>query len=155
MDLVRHSKAQSAVEYLLTYGWIVIALCVTLLLLYLVGIFNPANIAGVQDTITGTTTFSFTDFQVMPDGTATLYMRSESPIRLNVTAIGLGSSNLTDADPSFPIELAPGQSVNVSGISGLRGQRGESFFAVKLRIYYSIEGAGNHTDSGTMSGRFS
>ena len=46
----------------------------------------------------------------MPDGNVTLYMRSESPIRLNVTGIALGSSNLTGLEPSLPIELAPGQS---------------------------------------------
>ncbi len=153
MDL-RRNTAQSAVEYMMTYGWVVIAMIITILLLYVLGIFDPATILGAENSITGTTLFSFTDFLVMPDGNVTLYMRSESPIRLNVTGIALGSSNLTGLEPSLPIELAPGQSINVSGGSGLRGQQGGSFFTVKLRIYYSIEGAGNHTDSGTMSGRF-
>jgi hypothetical protein len=40
-----HPKAQSAMEYLMTYGWAILVIAVVLGVLYSIGIFNPSNFA--------------------------------------------------------------------------------------------------------------
>jgi hypothetical protein len=39
------SKAQSAMEYLMTYGWAILVIAVVLGVLYSLGIFSPSNFA--------------------------------------------------------------------------------------------------------------
>ncbi len=41
-------KAQSAMEYLMTYGWAIIVILVVLAVLYILGIFTPNKILGTQ-----------------------------------------------------------------------------------------------------------
>ena len=154
MDL-EGEKGQSAIEYIVTYGWMVIVLVSIVAVLFYLNVFNPANWMGSNNEITGTTTFSFLDFTIAPSGAVTLYMKSESPYRVNVTGIEIGGTNLTGLSPSPPFLMSPGQSRNVTGTSLLSGATGDSFYNVKISLYYTVDGGGEHTDSGIMSGKYS
>ena len=144
---------QSAVEYVVTYGWMVVALVAIIALLFYLNIFSPARWMGTSNTVSGTTTFSVSDFTVTPTGAITLYMKSESPYRLNVTGVAIQGTNLTGLSPAAPFLATPGQRVTVTGNSALRGGSGDSFYGVKFEVFYSVEGGGQHVDSGTMNGR--
>ncbi len=44
-SMMKHQKLQSAMEYLMTYGWAILVIAVVLGVLYSLGIFNPSNFA--------------------------------------------------------------------------------------------------------------
>ena len=149
------NKGQSAIEYIVTYGWMVIALVSIVAILFYLNVFSPSHWVGANNEITGTTTFSFLDFTVAPSGAVTLYMKSESPYRVNVTGMAIGGTNLTGLNPSAPFLMSPGQSRNVTGTSLLSGASGDPLYNVKISVYYTVDGGGDHTDSGIMRGKFS
>jgi hypothetical protein len=148
-------KGQSAIEYVVTYGWMVIALVAILAVLFYLNIFSPSRWMGSSNSVSGTTTFSFSDFTVLANGATTLYMKSESPYRVNITAIAVKGSNITSISPAAPFQMAPGQTRTVSGNSVLRGQAGNSLYGVQIAVYYTVEGGGQHVDSGSMTGKYS
>ena len=148
-------RGQSAIEYLVTYGWMVIALVAIVAVLFYLGVFNPANWLSSANEIVGTTTFTFTDYTIRSDGYTTLYMKSEAAYPLNVTAIAIGGTNLTSLSPSPPISFTPGQKRTITGMSALRGNAGDSIYNVKIEITFTIAGGGNHTDSGVVRGKYS
>ena len=149
------AKAQSAVEYVITYGWMIIALVALIAVLFAIGIFNPQNWLASSNAVTGTSTFSFTDYSIRSDGYVTLYMKSESAYALNVTAISINGANLTGVSPSAPIQFNPGQTRTVTGNSNVTGAAGDSLYNIKMLIYFDVSGGGTHTDSGTMRGKIS
>jgi len=149
------NRGQSAIEYVITYGWMVIALVAIIAVLFYLGVFNPANWLSSANEVVGTTTFTFTDFTIRSDGFTTLYMKSESAYPINVTAIAIGGANLTDMTPSPPISFVPGQQRTITGKSAARGNPGDPIYNVKIEINFTIAGGGNHTDSGMLRGRYS
>ncbi|MCL4376072.1 hypothetical protein M1558_01095, partial [Candidatus Parvarchaeota archaeon] len=46
-----HKSAQSALEYMMTYGWAILVVVVVAVILYSLGIFNPSS--SITTTITG------------------------------------------------------------------------------------------------------
>jgi hypothetical protein len=44
-------KAQSALEYMMTYGWAILIIVIVAVILYSMGIFNPSS--SISATITG------------------------------------------------------------------------------------------------------
>ena len=43
--MVPQKKLQSAMEYLMTYGWAILIIAIVIVALYLLGVINPANFA--------------------------------------------------------------------------------------------------------------
>ncbi len=149
------NKAQSAIEYVVTYGWMIIAIVAILAVLFYLDVFSPGRWMGSSNAVSGTSTFSFSDFTVLSTGAATLYIKSESPYRVNITAIEMQGKNLTSLNPAAPFQMTPGQTATVKGNSVLRGSSGDNFYGVSIKIYYNVTGGGQHIDSGSMSGRYS
>jgi hypothetical protein len=48
---LRAKKSQSALEYMMTYGWAILIIVIVAVILYSMGIFNPAS--SISSTITG------------------------------------------------------------------------------------------------------
>ena len=151
----KQMHGQSAVEYVITYGWMVIAIVALMAVLFAIGVFNPQNwLAGSNEAV-GLSTFSFYDYTIRADGYTTIAMKSESAYQLNVTAIEINGANLTGVSPSTPITFNPGQTRSVTGTSNVRGNSGDSIYNMRILIYFDVSGGGSHTDSGTLRGKIS
>lgn len=102
-------KAQSAMEYLMTYGWAILIVIIVAAALYALGIFNPATY--MQSTATG-----FTGFQVPTGGwqasgdTVTLILNNMAGSNINVTSIvaTYGTSDSTSSNPTYA-QMAPNE----------------------------------------------
>lgn len=148
-------KGQSAIEYLITYGWMIIALVAIIALLFYLGVLSPTTWFATSNEVTGLSTFTVTDFAVTPSGYFTIYIKSGAGARTRITNIKVKGVSLTGVSPTLPIDMNPGQNRTISGTSTLTGGSGESFYNANLEIIYDVVGGGsNHTDSGVMRGRF-
>lgn len=146
---------QSAIEYMITYGWMVIAMVAIIAVLFYLGIFNPSTWFATANEVTGMTNFEVTDFTVTPSGYVTLYVKSNTGVQVRITSVKIKGVAMTDLSPTPPIPLNPGANRTITGSSSLTGSSGDSFYNVKIEIVYDVVGGGtDHIDSGVMRGRF-
>ncbi len=107
------SKSQSAMEYLMTYGWAILIIAVVLGALYSLGIFNGANFLG--GTCVAGPGYLCSDPLLSASGTLAFTYGYQGP---NVTVIGFACTNTTTAPASFALsgssDLQPGQEESVS-----------------------------------------
>jgi hypothetical protein len=144
-------KAQSAMEYLMSYGWAILVLVIMGAAFYALGLFNPTTFAG--RTVTG--------FQVLgtpldweltsADGKMTLNLvngRFSTPVtiyQITATINGQGASYDTGN-----LVIEPGASSTVTFPMAQALPKG-STYSVKVAIVYNSGGL-NHTDMGTVTG---
>ena len=88
-----HLRAQSAMEYLTTYGWAILILGIVLVSLYALGVFNPANFASSQCILNAG--FSCLSFFITSNGILTVNLEQATSDPVNITAIGCNANQTT------------------------------------------------------------
>ncbi len=106
-------NSQSAMEYLMTYGWAILIIAVVLGALYSLGIFNGANFLG--GTCVAAPGYLCSNPLIDTDGTLSFTYGYQGP---NVTIVGFACTNTTTAPSSFASSgssnIEPGQEESVS-----------------------------------------
>ncbi len=140
-------RGQSALEYLVTYGWAILAIVIVAALLWALGIFNPGGLVGTGNKASG---FSFNILdQKYADTVLTINLGNTQGKSVNIISIKVaGAGTMTASNMSvgnatvFTVTAAPSC-----------GATGATFTNVPVIITYDINGGiGGHTDSGTISG---
>jgi hypothetical protein len=146
-------RGQTALEYLITYGWAIVAIAVIIMLLFYLGAFNPASWVPVRNEAVGLNVFGVTDFTVNGTGTITLYLVNNAQSSVNLADIKIQGASLTGLNPSLPKSMSPGSTFNITGNSTIGGNRGDVFYSTKIEFNYTLVGGANHTDSGILRGK--
>ena len=151
--MIGMKKGQTAMEYLMTYGWAILIIIIVAAALFALGVFNPGTFT--QSTATG-----FPGLQVQAggwklDSTAGTYTLIFSNIVGNrITVIGvnatLGTQTLTN---NTAIPLAPNERARYD-ISGFTGLTAGAAFSIRAQIHYNNEdsGIGGLRSAGTTTG---
>ncbi len=150
-------KAQSAMEYLMTYGWAILIVIIVAAALYALGIFNPATYTGRIPT--GFTTLgSPSDWDVDSNGYVDIILNNRLPNQINVLNVTVSiGSDLSYNDTEFT--MAPGTTIQytyaVSGLD-LQSKTAGTTYSMDVEVTYN-QGAGslNHTETGVLSGTIS
>ena len=96
-----NNKGQTALEYLITYGWAILVILVVLAVLWYYNIFNPAAWGGPQ-VISGTS-FLVLDYSlqgapnITTNSTMAIVLGNKGPAPLNITNLAI-SGDLSGAD---------------------------------------------------------
>jgi len=151
--MVMKVRGQTALEYLITYGWALVAIGVIIMLLFYLGIFNPSAWMPVRNEAIGLGVFGITDFSVRGDGNITLFLVNNAQASVNLTDIKIKDASLTSPTPALPRVISPGSNLTITGISTIIGNRGDAFYGTKIEFNYSIIGGAQHTDSGIIRGK--
>ncbi len=118
MARFREARSQSAMEYLMTYGWAILIIAVVLGALYSLGIFNGANFLG--GTCVAAPGYLCSNPLLATDGTLSFTYGYQGP---NVTVVGFACTNTTTVPASFALSgssnLEPGQEESVSASCSL------------------------------------
>ena len=135
---MQNKKAQSAMEYLMTYGWAILVVVAVVAALYALGVFKSGT--GAVKCSPCFTYFAYLDYS---SGTVAFRNGLEdisitavvtSPTALSVAAGGL----------SLPLAVTPGTTTSVTGIS-TTGQQ-------TVTITYTVTASGlSHTDVGKIN----
>jgi len=154
MKMHKAKKAQSAMEYLMTYGWAILIVIIVAAALYALGVFNPATFTG--RTATGFQVIGApTDWDLTSGGTLTLSLANNKMANAitiyNYTATIAG--NYTTCIPTSNIVLGPGVS-NSTTCTIYPTQTPGSTYSVKVAMIYTAGGL-VHTDTGTVTGTVS
>ncbi len=110
-------KAQSAMEYLITYSWAIIIIAVTLGALYALGLFNPS--AFVSNQCIFPADFGCLSGFFYANGILSINLEQSTPSAINVTGVGCNAAgaatNITPfTTPNTPIYLPIGGNTSLS-----------------------------------------
>ena len=83
-------RGQSALEYLVTYGWAILAIVIIAAVLWYTGVFNPSKIAGGGKSGGGFGVFTYSDHVVTPT-TARVVVGNAVGRQINVTLASAGT----------------------------------------------------------------
>ncbi len=149
--------AQSAMEYLMTYGWAILIILIVLGVLYLLGVFSPNSILGGQCNVQFK--YSCTGFALATNGTASFLLgqntgRDEFNIAVACTA-GINSTGgpYAGTSPWIYLNASGTEHVSYSPSSAFRLNSGSSV-QVNATPCYSTDGAalGTHPIGTTFDG---
>ena len=144
-------KAQSAMEYLMTYGWAILIVIIVAAALYALGVFTPA------------TTTTEARFQTLGASTAHI-LESGGTFRIklpnqvgktvNVSSVAVaptaGGTGCTTNSTAFSI--TPGQVVETTVNCTTLGLGSGSPYSLKVTVTYTPAGGYSATDSATVTG---
>ncbi len=150
-------KLQSAMEYMVTYGWAIIIIAVALAALVALGVFNPATFTG-QECIMAAG-FSCINYFLASNGVLTLNLEQATPTTVTITAVGC-NLNLTTANmyvvPNNGVNVTIGGNYTFTGVqcynygTAFSGSVG-SLFKGSLAVNYTDTQTGfPHTIYGTL-----
>ena len=140
-------KAQSAVEYIMTYGWMLIVVALIGIALYaLVGERCPESVQGLS-----TTDVSINQFGLDSDQNLSLQVRNNLNREVEIKEYDV---NISGNDASFPVEDIKGesslQSTETSEARLPSFKEGSQCRSIDVRIIYVDSTLGNQTVEGSI-----
>lgn len=82
-------RGQSALEYLMTYGWAIIIIAIVGSALFFLGVFNPIGFAGVNKQIIGFSSFLVEGFMLDTQGKMNITLDNRFGAKVTVTEINV------------------------------------------------------------------
>ncbi|MCL4400725.1 LamG domain-containing protein [Candidatus Parvarchaeota archaeon] len=148
----KHS--QSALEYMMTYGWAILIIVIVAAGLYSLGIFNPSSSAGT--TITGFSGLGTPQSLCMQDGGLRLQLGNSQGYTINITRINITSNGITNS--ITPNQLISPQGTYIFYIPNVCGTSSGSRYSFTSAITYTEPGTtfqGPYSSTGTAAGTVS
>lgn len=146
-------KAQSALEYLMTYGWAILIIVIVGAALFALGVFNPAGSTALQ--VRGISNFQIDDALLVPNGNLTLSLGVKTGRSTNVTDIDFGVQGLSceNTDDSADVVISPSQtSLIVLDPDSACGLTVGDQVMVDMNITYQAGRSSiTHTDTGSIT----
>ncbi len=142
------ARGQSALEYLVTYGWAILAIVIVAALLWAMGIFNPGGLVGSGNKASGFT-FNILD-QKYNSTTLTLSLANTQGKAVLITGVNVSGTFVDITD--VPLNAGVSALIVVDPVVDC-GAIGVKYSDKTVIIGYDIVGGiAGHQDSGTISG---
>lgn len=147
-------KAQSALEYLMTYGWAILIIVIVGAALFALGVFNPGGTTALQ--IRGLSNFQVDDALLSSAGNLTLVLGVKtgkttqvSDIDYSIQAYTACNNTADDTDVTIPASQTRTSALGPAAVCSLTA--GDQVY-VDVDIDYSVAGSSlQHTDTGTLT----
>ncbi len=145
-----NKRGQSALEYLVTYGWAILAIVVVAAVLWYFGVFNPGNFASQSASARGFGDFSVVD-QKYAGTELILVVGNAVGQQVNVTGISVAGVAGT-LNPTSTL-INAGEQATLNATVGACGTAGTQYDSEVTITYTNIKsGVEGKTSSGTLKG---
>jgi hypothetical protein len=136
-------KGQSALEYLVTYGWAILAIVIVAAILWYFGVFNPSRFTSSHQ-CGGFADFQCIDYNASTSaGTASIILGNKLGTQLNVTSVTIGiSSNCLTAS-----QLIGANQQASASCTGIGNPQSGNTYNVTV-VFTSTQSGLTHTDTG-------
>ncbi len=144
-------RSQSALEYMMTYGWAILVIVIVAGVLYSLGIFSPSS--SLAATITGFSSLSVTGGCIQ-GGALYLVVTPGVGYPINITKINVTSSTNVQTSTNMSVLISPGQSQTIFVPNSCTSSQ-NSQYSDSVSIIYSEPGEifpGPYTSTGKISG---
>ncbi len=148
MSLPRRS--QSALEYMMTYGWAILVIVIVAAVLYSLGIFSPSS--AISSTVTGFSNLGSVTAQCIGNQGLTIQLGNSVGYTIQITNISVSASGKTVNMPEQS-NIAP-SGTKVFYISNVCPSP-SSRYSLSVTVYYTEPGQifpGPYTSTGTITG---
>ncbi len=105
------NRAQTALEFLMTYGWALIIVLIFLVVAWQFGLFSPKNTEKGSAGFWGIVPTA-DDFRFKSDGTLTVSFQNQIGSAVNITRINATVGSRSSVTPATNIRLDPGENRN-------------------------------------------
>ncbi len=147
----RLRRGQSALEYLVTYGWAILVIVIIAGLLWYFGIFNPSRFVGGKQ-CGGFGAFICQDFKVSTNGSLTIVLNNNVGGTVNAVNITTGTSGFICSPTT--VAAKGNATCAVAGVVPA-GSTGHTVHQWTVRINYTDARSGiSHTDTGFINGKY-
>ena len=140
------TKAQSALEYMMTYGWAILIIVIVAAVLYSLGIFSPSSSVGAVQT--GFAPFTATASSCTPHYFAVAFSTGGLPAGSSDATISAATTEIT-SDTGLPVTTLPAPA---SGVSATTVTPGSTFIVnwsgvncLTAGVHYSASITMNYT----------
>ncbi len=140
-------KGQSALEYLMTYGWAILIVIIVGAALYSMGIFNPSATTG--KTKTGFTQIDINDWKYDTSGTLIMVLENRVGGSITLTSVDFTGGGTTVANTTSTT-VAAGKTATMQVDDNATPTVGDGY-ELDVTIAYT-KGAISHTETGTLIG---
>ncbi len=148
MKMLKRRMGQSATEYLMTYGWAILAIVVVAGVLWNMGLFGGGSCGNSVTGFAGTQV-SVKDFSWTAGDTLTLSLRNAAGEDIVITSVSVGGTSNSTA---MSVATIPTAGTITSGTVTNAGTAG-SCYSEELAISYTVSGM-SHTARGTLNGAY-
>ncbi len=147
-------KGQAALEYLTTYGWLLVIIVIVAGALYSLGVFSPGTYQG--KTCTGFTgQVTYVDHKLASDGAFTFVLANN----VGKSVIGVSSVKMTlqdgttidDTTPGVTVPWTPGAKRTLILGGPIAGSVGNSY-SMTVTVTYDTSDIIGHKQTGTCTG---
>jgi len=108
-------KGQSAMEYLMTYGWAILVIIVVIAVLFYIGVLNPRNVT--PTTCTFQPGFSCVTFILRTNGNLSLIVGQATGHRVHITGLSCNSGDDPINWRELDVNITNGQSRSLGNSS--------------------------------------
>jgi hypothetical protein len=146
-------RSQSALEYLMTYGWSILVGIIVGASLYELGVFNPGTFTGQKST--GFSSLHMGDFKFGTTGNLTLHignMRGRTINITNITAEYLKSDYYYGGGDCINNTIGPNDECIAIVVTELTQSPGTTYELEIMVNFTDMVSTINHTDFGMISG---
>ncbi|RLJ08907.1 MAG: hypothetical protein DRP13_01730 [Candidatus Aenigmatarchaeota archaeon] len=142
-------KAQSAMEYLMTYGWAILIVIIVAAALFALGVFNPSTYTGY--TATGFATLGAPSEWQYQGNTFTVKLKNQVGQSITISAVNV-TNDANNCNNGTSINIASGGTATVV-ISGCESKSSGDSYSVNLKVSYTVSGGTmTRTETGTLTG---
>jgi len=138
-----NTKAQSALEYLMTYGWAILIIVIVGAALFALGVFNPASSTTMS--LSGITNFQLIDAVLnKTSNNLTVIIGTKTGKTTTITNIdfyAVDTCNNTAVDGGAQISPALTKEIQITSAGTCAGLVAGSKVNVDLSIYYTVAGS--------------
>ncbi len=145
--MIQNRKGQTAMEYLMTYGWAIIIVIIAGVALWRLGVFTPS----VGKTSVGFDQFSVgTDFKISSAGAATVVATNADKQGRTVT---LDTARVGNATCTGTGSVAAGAKLTLTCTGSQGGASGTAYTGRDVQLNYTVDGS-TYVETGKISGKY-
>ncbi len=145
-------RGQSALEYLVTYGWAILAIVIIAGVLWYFGIFNPSRFAGEKQ-CGGFSAFVCQDFRINTAGDLRILLNNKAGG--SVTSVSLTHANGTAVACATSTVAANANTTCNLAVIVPAGTSGNTVDQTTVTVTYTDSRSGiGHTDAGFVRGKY-
>ncbi len=142
-------RGQSALEYLMTYGWVIIIILIAGGALYAMGILNPSTYT--QKSCVGLDQLEYREHAFMDNGDFIIKIANGAGAKVNINRTRVVIEGETETDSTdYAIDAGKSEIITVSGFSGF--DEGERYIATVKFQFSTIDGIVDHEEIGECTG---
>ena len=144
-------KSQSALEYLMTYGWAILIIVIVGAALFALGVFNPSSSSTM--TMNSISDFQLVDASITSLGNLTLILGTKTGKTTTVTSISYTVAGTTCSGTSGSQIITPSQAatININATTACSLSSGSQVDLIPFTVSYTVAGSSlAHSQSGSI-----